>query len=182
VTTRIRARAVVNAAGLHAQGVALRLAGVPSASVPRLHLARGAYFALTPHAASPPPFSRLVYPLPQEGGLGIHATVDLSGRVRFGPDVEWLPAAAAAAVTAGAATGAITRGLDYTVDPSRGAAFEAAVREYLPDLPRDAPLLPDYAGIRPKARPPRPAAAAARRPAAGRAFGRACTPHCPACA
>jgi L-2-hydroxyglutarate oxidase LhgO len=147
VTTRIRARAVVNAAGLHAQGVALRLVGVPPASVPRLHLARGCYFSLAPHAASPAPlFSRLVYPLPQEGGLGIHATVDLAGRVRFGPDVEWLPDAAAAAVTASPGAASV---LDYAVDPSRAAAFEAAVRDYLPDLPPGA-LLPDYAGIRPK--------------------------------
>ncbi len=151
VTTRIRARAVVNAAGLHAQGVALRLAGVPAASVPRLHLARGCYFSLAPHAASAlaPLFSRLVYPLPQEGGLGIHATVDLAGRVRFGPDVQWLPDAAAAAVTASPGAASV---LDYTVDPSRAAAFEAAVREYLPDLTPGG-LLPDYAGIRPKARP-----------------------------
>ncbi len=130
--TRLRARALVNAAGLGAQALAGCIAGVPPASIPPLHLARGCYFALAGSSA-PSPFSRLVYPLPQEGGLGVHATLDLAGTVRFGPDVEWVPA------------------VDYTVSPERAPAFEAAIRAYWPGLPPGS-LQPAYAGIRPKAR------------------------------
>ena len=83
------------------------------------------------------PFTRLVYPLPEDGGLGVHATLDLAGRVRFGPDVEWLrdevdPDA-----------------LDYAVDPARSAAFYGAIRRYWPALP-DSGLAPAYSGVRPK--------------------------------
>jgi L-2-hydroxyglutarate oxidase LhgO len=79
----------------------------------------------------PSPFTHLVYPLPQDGGLGVHATLDLAGRVRFGPDVEWID------------------DVDYALDPERAADFYAAVRSYWPGL-ADGRLKPGYTGIRPK--------------------------------
>jgi L-2-hydroxyglutarate oxidase LhgO len=126
----LRARTVINAAGLHALGVA-RLLGA-SSPLPEQRFAKGNYFT----SAGKGPFTHLVYPLPEDGGLGIHATLDLAGRVRFGPDVEWLADTAA-------------DDLNYDVDPGRAAAFYAAVRSYWPDLADDA-LSPAYAGIRPK--------------------------------
>ncbi len=129
--SRIGARRVVNAAGLGAQAVARSISGMPSEKVPPLHLAKGNYFSL----ATRSPFSRLIYPIPVEGGLGVHLTLDLAGRARFGPDVEWIEA------------------IDYAVDPKRAETFYAAIRTYWPELP-DGSLQPDYSGIRPKiARP-----------------------------
>jgi L-2-hydroxyglutarate oxidase LhgO len=127
----IAADVIVNAAGLGAQTVARSIAGMPAAKIPPLHLAKGNYFSLTTRS----PFSRLIYPVPAPGGLGVHLTLDLAGQARFGPDVEWLDA------------------IDYSVDPRRADSFYAAIRTYWPDLP-DGALQPDYAGIRPKiARP-----------------------------
>lgn len=123
----IQARYVVNCAGLHALDIAHRLDGLPSESIPRGRLAKGNYYSLT----GATPFSRLIYPVPQNGGLGVHLTLDLNGRARFGPDVEW------------------TDTLDYTVNPRRADAFYSAIRRYWPQLPDDV-LCPDYAGIRPK--------------------------------
>ena len=128
---RIAADMVVNAAGLGAQALARSIAGVPAAKIPPLHLAKGNYFVLSGRS----PFSRLVYPMPTPGGLGVHLTLDLAGQAKFGPDVEWVDA------------------IDYDVDPMRAASFYAAIRTYWPDLPEGA-LQPGYAGIRPKiARP-----------------------------
>lgn len=123
----IRARRVVNCAGLHAQRLASALAGMPPARVPPLFLAKGNYYGLAGRA----PFSRLVYPVPEPGGLGVHLTLDLAGQARFGPDVEWVPAE------------------DYRVDPGRADGFYGAIRRYWPGLP-DGALQPAYAGIRPK--------------------------------
>jgi L-2-hydroxyglutarate oxidase LhgO len=131
------AREVVNAAGLFASEVATSLC-VPA---PRLRYARGHYFALPGRA----PFQRLIYPLPVDGGLGVHLTLDLGGQARFGPDVQWLPDTAPAA-------------LDYTVDAALGPAFEAEVRSYWPGLPPGA-LQPAYSGVRPKLHGPGEAAA-----------------------
>jgi len=130
---RIEARTlVVNAAGLDAPRLAAAL-GTPA---PQAWLAKGSYFALAGRA----PFSRLVYPLPEPGGLGVHLTLDLAGQARFGPDVEWVGR------------------IDYRVDPRRAEAFYAAIRRYWPALP-DGALQPAYAGIRPKiAGPGEPAA------------------------
>jgi L-2-hydroxyglutarate oxidase LhgO len=125
--TQIVASIVVNSAGLGAQAVARSIAGMPRERIPPLHLAKGNYFALAERS----PFSHLIYPMPTPGGLGVHLTLDISGRARFGPDVEWIEA------------------IDYAVDPRRGDAFYAAVRSYWPDLP-DGALQPDYSGIRPK--------------------------------
>ena len=118
---------IINAAGLQAQEVAANIESLPAEHIPRRHLARGCYFQFTGRA----PFSRLIYPVPVPGGLGVHLTLDLGGQARFGPDVEWIDA------------------IDYTVDPRRADSFYAEVREYWPQLP-DASLAPAYAGIRPK--------------------------------
>jgi L-2-hydroxyglutarate oxidase LhgO len=124
---RLRVREVVNAAGLGAQSVAGRIEGLPAATTPPLHLAKGSYFTLAQRA----PFSHLIYPLPNEAGLGVHLTLDLAGQARFGPDVEWIS------------------NIDYRVDPQRIVAFEEQVRRYWPSLPVGS-LSPGYAGIRPK--------------------------------
>ncbi|WP_368646528.1 NAD(P)/FAD-dependent oxidoreductase [Castellaniella ginsengisoli] len=121
------ARRVVNCAGLHAQAVAAALDGLPPGSIPAGRYAKGNYYALSGKA----PFSRLIYPVPEPGGLGVHLTLDLGGQARFGPDVEWID------------------GIDYRVDPTRADGFYAAIRRYWPGL-RDGALHPDYAGIRPK--------------------------------
>ena len=122
---------VVNAAGLGAQAVARAIEGMPADTIPPLFLAKGNYFSLRVRS----PFSRLVYPMPAPGGLGIHLTLDLAGQARFGPDVEWVET------------------IDYNVDPLRAESFYAAIRTYWPDLP-DGALQAGYAGIRPKiARP-----------------------------
>ena len=119
--------AVVNSAGLGARAIAQATEGYPSARVPRLVLAKGNYFGYTRR----PAFTRLIYPSPVDGGLGIHVTLDLAGRMRFGPDVEWIDKE------------------DYEVNPRRADSFYARVRTYWPRL-EDGTLVPDYAGIRPK--------------------------------
>ncbi|MEO5760368.1 MAG: NAD(P)/FAD-dependent oxidoreductase [Mesorhizobium sp.] len=132
----LKAGAFVNAAGLEAQALASRIEGFPQERVPPLWLARGNYFAL----AGRSPFSRLIYPVPVHGGLGVHLTLDLAGSARFGPDVEWIDT------------------VDYTVDPARGAVFYDEIRRYWPGL-EDGALHPAYAGVRPKlSRPGQPAA------------------------
>jgi L-2-hydroxyglutarate oxidase LhgO len=128
---RIHASTVVNCAGLGAQFFARRLRGLPPESVPPLHYAKGNYYALAGRA----PFSRLIYPVPEAAGLGVHLTLDLGGQARFGPDVEWIDT------------------IDYAVAPSRADAFYAEVRRYWPQLP-DGALVPAYAGIRPKPHAP----------------------------
>jgi L-2-hydroxyglutarate oxidase LhgO len=125
--THIAANVVVNSAGLGAQALARSIAGMPRDKIPPLHLAKGSYFAL----AAPSPFSHLIYPMPTPGGLGVHLTLDIAGRARFGPDVQWIEA------------------IDYAVDPGRADAFYRAVRSYWPELP-DGARQPDYSGIRPK--------------------------------
>ncbi len=127
---RLACRTVVNAAGLHAQRIARSIVGIPSQSIPPAHLAKGNYFSL----AAKPPFSRLIYPVPEPGGLGVHITIDLAGQARFGPDVEWVDR------------------IDYNVDPRRADKFYAEVRRYWPELP-DGSLQPAYSGIRPKLGP-----------------------------
>jgi L-2-hydroxyglutarate oxidase LhgO len=119
--------AVINSAGLGAQALARRVDGYPAAKVPPLVLAKGNYFGF----AGRPAFSRLIYPTPVDGGLGVHVTLDMAGRMRFGPDVEWIEHE------------------DYTIDPHRAAAFYDRIRSYWPRLP-DGSLVPDYCGIRPK--------------------------------
>lgn len=127
----INARHVINCAGLNAQAASQAITGVPESSIPPRYLAKGNYFTL----AGRTPFSRLVYPIPEAAGLGIHLTLDMQGQARFGPDVQWID------------------DIDYTVDPARAAAFYEAIRTYWPDLP-DGALVPGYAGIRPKLQAP----------------------------
>ncbi len=119
--------AVANCAGLRAQAVARAMQDYPGSRVPRLVLAKGNYFTF----AGKPAFSRLIYPTPIVGGLGVHVTLDLAGRMRFGPDVEWIERE------------------HYDVDPARAALFYERIRTYWPGLP-DGSLSPDYSGIRPK--------------------------------
>lgn len=123
----LNAGAFVNAAGLDAQALAGRIEGFPQGRIPPLWLARGNYFALSGRS----PFSRLIYPVPVDGGLGVHLTLDLGGSARFGPDVEWIDR------------------VDYTVDPGRGDVFYDEIRRYWPGL-ADGALQPAYAGVRPK--------------------------------
>ena len=123
---------VVNSAGLEAPNIARMLA--PDA--PAAHYARGRYYAYS----GPSPFSRLVYPVAEPGGLGVHVTLDLGGQARFGPDVCWIDR------------------IDYGFDDSQRGAFIEAIRRYYPALD-EARLHPGYTGIRPKiAAPDAPAA------------------------
>lgn len=123
----LRCRLLVNSAGLHAPKLARSLEGMPLDRVPTAYYAKGNYFSM----AGRSPFSRLIYPVPVPGGLGVHLTIDLGGQARFGPDVEWIDE------------------IEYTVDPRRSDSFYDAVRRYWPGL-KDGALQPGYAGIRPK--------------------------------
>jgi L-2-hydroxyglutarate oxidase LhgO len=123
----VHSRLLVNSAGLRAPTVAKRMEGYRAELAPREFYAKGNYYSLARRS----PFSRLVYPAPEPGGLGVHVTLDLAGQARFGPDVEWVER------------------IDYDVDPRRAERFYAAIRRYWPGLP-DGALLPGYAGIRPK--------------------------------
>jgi L-2-hydroxyglutarate oxidase LhgO len=127
----IASEILVNSAGLRAPTVARSMEGYRAALAPRELYAKGNYYSL----ARRPPFSRLVYPVPEPGGLGVHVTLDLAGQARFGPDVEWVER--------------IGGKEDYAVDPRRAERFYAAIRRYWPGLP-DGALLPGYSGIRPK--------------------------------
>lgn len=123
----VDAAIVVNSGGLDAQRIASRTDSLPPGHVPPLYLAKGNYFTVSGR----PPFSHLIYPVPEPGGLGTHLTLDMGGQARFGPDVEWIDAP------------------DYAVDPDRLERFYQAARRIWPDLERDR-LQPGYAGIRPK--------------------------------
>jgi L-2-hydroxyglutarate oxidase LhgO len=127
---RLCCRSVVNSAGLHAQKIARKIAGLPPETIAPIHLAKGNYFQLIGKS----PFSRLIYPIPEKGGLGVHITLDLAGQARFGPDVEWIDE------------------INYDVDPRRCAGFYAEIRKYWPALP-DGALVAGYAGVRPKVTP-----------------------------
>jgi L-2-hydroxyglutarate oxidase LhgO len=122
---------LVNSAGLRAPTVAKTIDGYPAKLAaklaPRELYAKGNYYSLN----GKNPFKRLIYPVPEPGGLGVHVTLDMGGQARFGPDVEWVER------------------IDYDVDPRRAERFYAAIRRYWPGLPDDS-LSPGYAGIRPK--------------------------------
>lgn len=122
---------LVNAAGLGAPAVARGIEGMPIELIPCAYLAKGNYFSCSARS----PFSHLIYPVPEPGGLGVHLTLDMAGQARFGPDVEWVEA------------------IDYAVDPARADRFYPAIRKYWPTLP-DGALMPSYSGIRPKIVPP----------------------------
>jgi L-2-hydroxyglutarate oxidase LhgO len=118
---------VINSAGLDAHRVAHSITGFPATHIPKILYAKGSYFSL----AGAAPFDRLVYPIPEAGGLGIHMTIDLAGQARFGPDVEWVES------------------VDYTVHAARADKFYGAIRRYWPGL-EDGQLSAGYAGVRPK--------------------------------
>jgi L-2-hydroxyglutarate oxidase LhgO len=118
---------LVNAAGLHAPSLARAIDGVPAETIPGEYLCKGSYYSLQGRA----PFTRLIYPVPEKAGLGVHLTLDLGGQARFGPDTEWVESE------------------DYDVDITRADGFYAAIRRYWPAL-ADGALSPGYAGIRPK--------------------------------
>src|ERR1700712_4149884 len=124
---RFQAQCVVNSAGLHANQLARNIHGLDARHVPPLYFAKGNYFSVSGRT----PFDRLIYPMPNDAGLGVHLTIDMGGQAKFGPDVEWV------------------QKIDYSVDARRATGFYAAIRAYWPDLPDDA-LQPAYAGIRPK--------------------------------
>ncbi|MGH6903738.1 MAG: NAD(P)/FAD-dependent oxidoreductase, partial [Geminicoccaceae bacterium] len=107
-----------------------RLQGLDPALLPTAYLCKGNYFTLS----GARPFRHLIYPVPEQAGLGVHVTIDLAGQVRFGPDVEW------------------TEQVSYDVDPARAEVFYDAVRSYYPGL-KDGAIEPGYAGIRPKITP-----------------------------
>jgi len=120
---------LVNAAGLHACALANRMSGLDSTTVPEMQVSKGNYFRYMASA----PFTHLIYPVPEkeQRGLGIHATLDLAGAVKFGPDVE------------------VTSEANYRVDPSRRTLFHRAIQRYFPSVREDA-LVPDYSGLRPR--------------------------------
>jgi L-2-hydroxyglutarate oxidase LhgO len=122
-----RVQRLVIATGLHAPSTAARIDGFPSRRVPVERYAKGNYFALVGRS----PFSRLIYPVPEKDGLGVHLTLDLGRQARFGPDVEWIDS------------------VDFTVNPARLPAFYSEIRKYWRGL-ADGQLRPDYAGVRPK--------------------------------
>jgi L-2-hydroxyglutarate oxidase LhgO len=136
----IEARMVINSAGLHASVLAAKFEGLGARFVPTTRFAKGNYYSLTGRA----PFSRLIYPVPEAAGLGVHLTLDLAGQARFGPDVEWLDATDPEAI-------------DYAVDPRRADGFYAEIRRYWPAL-QDGALQPAYSGVRPKLHSPGEAA------------------------
>ncbi|UTW09622.1 NAD(P)/FAD-dependent oxidoreductase [Pseudomonas benzenivorans] len=126
---QLKAQCAVNAGGLFAQQLAQHTAGLPASRIPRLHLCQGRYFGYRGRS----PFNHLIYPMPEANtaGLGIHATLDLGGQLRFGPDTRYLEQ------------------IDYGVDEQLRDAFAAAIRRYFPDLDSTR-LTPGYSGVRPK--------------------------------
>jgi L-2-hydroxyglutarate oxidase LhgO len=135
--TELACDVLVIASGLNAPDLTRAIEGLDTAPVPAAFYCKGNYFTLSGRS----PFSRLIYPVPEAAGLGVHLTIDLGGQAKFGPDVQWTD-----------------RADDLVVDPRRGDAFYAEVRKYWPGL-QDGALIPGYAGMRPKLNPPDQAAA-----------------------
>lgn len=127
----IGCKLLINSAGLAAPSIARAIDGMPADRIPTAYYAKGNYFSCSVRA----PFTHLIYPVPEPGGLGVHLTIDLGGQAKFGPDVQWVDA------------------IDYAVDASRSERFYPAIRRYWPALP-DGALTPSYSGIRPKIVPP----------------------------
>ena len=125
--TAIRCRLIINAAGHGAHNVAFNTEGVNHDTLPGRYMAKGQYFTTSKR----PPFSHLIYPVPSDGGLGIHLTLDTAGGARFGPDIAWVDEP------------------DYQVNPADAAIFHRLISSYWPELEEDD-LVPAWAGIRPK--------------------------------
>ena len=133
---QIRTKLLINCAGMSAPAVAQKIEGLGKDQIPKAYFAKGNYFSLSGKS----PFTHLIYPIPEPGGLGVHLTLDMGGQAKFGPDVEWLDIDQ-------------EEQIDYTVDPKRGDGFYEAVRRYWPGL-KDGSLQPDYSGVRAKIVPP----------------------------
>jgi len=133
---QIQTRLLINCAGMSAPAIAKKIECLALEQIPRAYFAKGNYFSLTGKS----PFSHLIYPIPEPGGLGVHLTLDMGGQAKFGPDVEWLDIES-------------EEQIDYSVDASRGDDFYEAVRRYWPGL-KDGSLQPDYSGVRAKIVPP----------------------------
>ena len=132
----IQTKLLINCAGLSAPALAQKIEGLAKDHIPRAYFAKGNYFSLSGKS----PFSHLIYPIPEPGGLGVHLTLDMGGQAKFGPDVEWLDIEEEGQI-------------NYTVDQERGESFYAAVRKYWPGL-KDGSLQADYSGVRAKILPP----------------------------
>ena len=133
---KIHTRLLINCAGISAPAVAQKIEGLPADQIPKSYFAKGNYFSLSGKS----PFTHLIYPIPEPGGLGVHLTLDMGGQAKFGPDVEWLDIEA-------------EEQIDYTVNPKRSEGFYEAARRYWPGL-KDGALQPDYSGVRAKIVPP----------------------------
>ena len=133
---QIQTRLLINCAGMSAPAIAKKIEGLASEQIPKAYFAKGNYFSLTGKS----PFSHLIYPIPEPGGLGVHLTLDMGGQAKFGPDVEWLDIES-------------EEQIDYSVNASRGDDFYEAVRRYWPGL-KHGSLQPDYSGVRAKIVPP----------------------------
>lgn len=145
---------VINCAGLFAHQIANSIT-IPTQDCnnknkkkicyKRQYFAKGNYFKLKSSYKNVS-FERLVYPIPEKGGLGVHATIDLAGQIRFGPDVEWIDPNHEITTTL---TPSPKTSIDYTVDLERANSFYPLIRKYWPHL-KDGDLEPDYSGVRPK--------------------------------
>jgi len=133
---QLQTKLLINCAGMSAPAIAQKIEGLNKDQIPQAYFAKGNYFSLSGKS----PFTHLIYPIPEPGGLGVHLTLDMGGQAKFGPDVEWLDIQNEGHV-------------DYTVDPKRGESFYEAVRRYWPEL-KDNSLQPDYSGVRAKIVPP----------------------------
>ncbi len=133
---QVATKLLINCAGMSAPTVAKNIEGLAENQIPKAYFAKGNYFSLSGKS----PFTHLIYPVPEPGGLGVHLTLDMGGQAKFGPDVEWLDID-------------VEEQIDYTVDPQRGEGFYEAVRKYWPGL-KDGSLQPDYSGVRAKIVPP----------------------------
>ena len=133
---KIKTKILINCAGMSAPAVARKIEGLHQEQIPKAYFAKGNYFSLSGKS----PFTHLIYPIPEPGGLGVHLTLDMAGQAKFGPDVEWLEIEN-------------EEQIDYTVNPKRGEGFYEAVRRYWPEL-KDNSLQPDYSGVRAKIVPP----------------------------
>lgn len=133
---QIQTKLLINCAGMSAPAVAQKIEGLAKDQIPKAYFAKGNYFSLSGKS----PFTHLIYPIPEPGGLGVHLTLDMGGQAKFGPDVEWLNIES-------------EEQIDYTVDLKRGDGFYEAVRRYWPGL-KDGSLQPDYSGVRAKIVPP----------------------------
>jgi len=133
---KLQTKLLINCAGMSAPAVAHKIEGLHQDQIPKAYFAKGNYFSLSGKS----PFTHLIYPIPEPGGLGVHLTLDMAGQAKFGPDVEWLEIENEDQI-------------DYTVNPKRGEGFYEAVRRYWPEL-KDNSLQPDYSGVRAKIVPP----------------------------